>query len=157
MLHRLILLRDADDLVLCSGYIWEPAAGYKYKILDDKLLDVLLRGCKGKRIITIAGKLDKQWLDHYKNFVRRLRQKDLYVKPYLAPKRNWHAKIAIRLKQGKPIAAIIGSSNLTGPAYSENGYSWNFECDVLIWENSSRLNQLFKQPFEKMWHLEIFS
>ena len=149
MLHRLIQLPDGDGLVLCSGYIWEPHfASNKYKILDDELLDAIQTGCKGKEIITIAGKLDEQWLDYYKNFVRRIRQAGLYVIPYFAPKRNWHAKIAIRLKQGEPVAAIIGSSNLTGPAYGENRYSWNFESDVLIWKDSPELNSSFRAPFQ---------
>ena len=151
MLHRLIKLSEGDDLILCSGYIWEPQTGssnFKYNILDDELLDALKIGCQGKEITTIAGKLDERWLDYYKNFVKRLKQAGFRVKPYFAPKRNWHAKIAIRLSQGKPIAAIIGSSNLTGPAYGENRYSWNFESDVLIWENSQKLNGIFNETFQ---------
>jgi hypothetical protein len=149
MLHRLIRLPEGDDLVLCSGYIWEPPSTSKdYKILDDELLDALQSGCDGKEITTIAGKLDEQWLSHYKNFVRRLRQAGIQVKPYFAPKRNWHAKIAIRLKQGEPIATIIGSSNLTGPAYGENRYTWNFESDVVIWRNFPALNNAFRAPFQ---------
>lgn len=31
------------------------------------------------------------------------------------------------------MAAIVGSSNLTGPAYGENRYTWNYECDVTMW------------------------
>ncbi|RME56753.1 hypothetical protein D6779_10040, partial [Candidatus Parcubacteria bacterium] len=68
----------------------------------------------GQEIITVAGKLDGFWLEHYQNFVRRLRQAGLQVKAYVAPRKNWHAKIAIRIRNEQPIAAIIGSSNLTG-------------------------------------------
>lgn len=150
LLHRLIRLPEGDDLVLCSGYIWEPpSSSTQYKILDDELLNALRDGCKGKVITTIAGKLDERWLDFYKNFVRRLRQTGLFVKPYFAPRKNWHAKIAIRLQRGQPIAAIVGSSNLTSPAYEENKYNWNFESDVLIWKNFPNLNNSFRAPFQR--------
>ena len=151
MLHRLITLPDADDLILCSGYIWEPYPGYaydKYKILDDELLNKLEIGCRGKNIVTIAGKLDERWLEFYKSFVRRLRSHGLNVTPYFAPKRNWHAKIAIRLKNNIPIAAIIGSSNLTGPAYGEDRYNWNFESDILIWNDYPIIDSYFSKQFE---------
>jgi hypothetical protein len=144
MLKRLIESPEGDSLVLCSGYIWEPATGYK--VSDDELLDTLQRGCSQGEITTIAGKLDEQWIEYYRNFVRRLKNANLNVTPYFAPKRNWHAKIAIRLKEYKPIAAIIGSSNLTGPAYGENKRTWNFEGDVLIWSNSRTMNSYFKKP-----------
>lgn len=151
MLHRLITLPDADDLILCSGYIWEPGETDKYpnyKILDDGLLTVLQRGCMDKKIVTIAGKLDERWLNFYKNFIRRLRQVGLQVTPYFAPKRNWHAKVAIRLKNGIPVAGIVGSSNLTGPAYGEDRRNWNFESDVLIWNNYPTIDTYLSRPFE---------
>lgn len=146
MLKRLIEAPEGDSLILCSGYIWEPVTGYK--VSDDELLDTLQRGCSQGEITTIAGKLDEDWIEYYKNFVRRLKNANLKVTPYFAPKRNWHAKIAIRLKECKPIAAIVGSSNLTGPAYGENRRTWNFEGDVLIWSISRTLDSYFKKPFQ---------
>ncbi len=147
LLHRVIALPNCDKLILCSGYIWEPS-GQGYTVLNDELLDKLKSGCAGQEIIIVAGKLDGFWPEHYQNFVRRLRQSGLQVKAYVAPRRNWHAKIAIRIRNQQPIAALIGSSNLTGPAYGENRYRWNFESDVLIWKNSPDLNEYFQRPFQ---------
>lgn len=146
MLNRLIKLPNTDSLVLCSGYIWEPEQGYK--ILDDELLDTIKIGCHGHGITTVAGKLENVWLEYYKNFIRRLRNNGILVKPFFAPKRNWHAKIAIRLLKDTPVAAIVGSSNLTGPAYGENRENWNFEGDVLIWKSSQKRNSYFSKPFD---------
>ncbi len=56
---------------------------------------------------------------------------------------KWHSKIALKVRNGEVIAAIIGSSNLTIPAYGQKGEKWvgstfNFpyECDVLIWDEN---------------------
>jgi hypothetical protein len=45
---------------------------------------------------------------------------------------KWHAKVALLLKGGAPVAGIVGSSNLTRPAYGLLGPYWNYECDVII-------------------------
>lgn len=150
MLKRLIELPDGDSLVLCSGYIQEtsPASSRGYKILSDDLLPSISNGCAKGTIITIAGKFEyRSWIEYYKNFIHGLRWAGVKVKPYYAPKKNWHAKIAIRLMQNKPIAALIGSSNLTGPAYGINRPNWNFEGDVLIWSDAA-YNSYFKQRFD---------
>lgn len=147
MLKWLIEAPGGDSVLLCSGYIWEPLSGYK--VLDDDLLTCLTNGCSSGHIVTVAGKLDNEmWKDFYRNFVQRLRFSGLKLDSYVAPKHNWHAKIAMRLSNNKPIAAIIGSSNLTGPAYRRNWQNWNFEGDVLIWKSNPELDEHFRTPFE---------
>lgn len=124
------------DLILCSGYIWENA---RYSVLDDELLDAIKAGLSSNQIICVAGKLAKKpvdWVQHYKNFVAKLQHHSISVTAWVAPRRNWHAKIAVRLDgSGKPTVAMVGSSNLTGPAFGENRHSWNYECDVTIWKD----------------------
>lgn len=66
----------------------------------------------------------------------------------MAQRHNWHAKIAMRLDDEVPVAAIIGSSNLTGPAYRRNWENWNFEGDVLIWRSDPTLDSYFRSPFQ---------
>jgi phosphatidylserine/phosphatidylglycerophosphate/cardiolipin synthase-like enzyme len=137
------------DLLLCSGYIYEPSAGYS--LLDDELRDAIVAGTAGATVRTIAGKLEKSgpmdWLQFYRNFVNGLRTSGVQVQALIAPKRNWHAKVAIRFDRGNtPVAAIVGSSNLTGPAYGENRRNWNYESDVTIWLPSVGLQQYFEQP-----------
>lgn len=47
---------------------------------------------------------------------------------------NWHAKMAMKLVNGWPVATLIGSSNLTSPAFREwdpKGFAQS-ECDVLM-------------------------
>ena len=157
-LLRLCQMPTGGDLVLSSGYIWEPESGYR--VLNDELLDSIIAGIKKHKVVTIAGKLQKSgksdWPQYYRNFVQTLRTAGIAVEPYVAPKRNWHAKVAIRLdRAGSPVAAIVGSSNLTGPAYAENRYTWNYECDVTIWVPKAELDQYFRfqsdpDPYEQL-------
>ena len=48
---------QGDELVLCSGYIYEPDRGYS--ILDDQLLDAIIQGAARHRVQTLAGKLQQ--------------------------------------------------------------------------------------------------
>jgi hypothetical protein len=132
-LLRLCRTPNGGGLILCSGYIYEP--DYGYRILDDELLAAIVEGTSGQLVRTIAGKLQKSgsmdWLRFYRNFVSALRAAGVQVEALIAPERNWHAKIAVRLsKDGAPVAAIVGSSNLTGPAFGEGRATWNYESDV---------------------------
>ena len=126
------------NLILCSGYIWE---NHSYSVLDDDLLAAIKAGLSGNQIVCIAGKLAKKpvnWFQHYSDFVAKLKSHGISVTAKVAPKRNWHAKFAIRLdKSDSPVVAMVGSSNLTGPAYVENRNSWNYECDVTMWKDKS--------------------
>jgi hypothetical protein len=167
LLKRLIELSDGDTVVLCSGYIQDidrvqsPRA---YSLSEDELLDSLKKGCLNGKVLTVAGKLKSyygtgpsEWELKYASFIRNLRSSGLKVESWSAPEKNWHAKIAIRLKTGTPIAAIVGSSNLTRPAYGiPNSLppiamfaNWNFEGDVLIWKDS-RYNSVFKENIEQV-------
>jgi hypothetical protein len=62
----------------------------------------------------------------------------------MSKRKRWHAKIAIKLKDGSPKAAIIGSSNLTRPAYSEGYSAFNNECDVVLWVDEPSANEHFR-------------
>jgi hypothetical protein len=124
-----------QSAILCSGYIWQPNDG-RYNVLDDGLRQAIVSGCGTGGLTTIAGKFYPSYYeDYYRNFIQDLRASGVPVTPFYAPKKNWHAKVAIRMAAHRPIAALVGSSNLTGPAYGENR-NWNFEADVLIWSGS---------------------
>lgn len=136
-----------DGLLICSGYIWETHTGYS--ILGDSLLNAISAGCKGDGVITVAGKLGGyRYSDYYQNFVQRLRPV-VTTKAFRLKDDNWHAKVAIRTRKGIPVAGIVGSSNLTAPAYAlnrrasfHNRSGWNYEADVVLWapvRNASRL------------------
>jgi len=132
-----------DSAVICSGYIWEPTAGYA--VLSDGLLPAIQAACSSNILTTIAGKFyPAYYRNYYANFISRIQAKGISVKAHYAPQKNWHAKIAIRTYRGRPVAALVGSSNLTGPAYGINRKRWNYEADVLIWTSADGLDGYFR-------------
>lgn len=170
-LHRLVNMVNNGTLILCTGYITEQEQKGYYGVLGDELLTALENGCYWGSIKTIAGKFgsdnDKNqsrpsptstfWLTCYRTFVERIEKAGLAIDAYIATELNWHAKIAICLDSKKePIAAIIGSSNLTGPAYGINR-GWNYECDVTIWRPDVHLNNTLGKPDTDMVDFEFLS
>lgn len=62
------------------------------------------------------------------------------------PNHLWHAKIAVRMIDKQAVAALIGSSNLTPPAYAapiSPGVRYNHEADVLLWRDMPAINKHF--------------
>jgi hypothetical protein len=146
LLLGLITAPGARSVLIGSGYIWEPSPPCSYRILADQLGAAIASGCAGGEVTLIAGKLTRaKWLTYYENFIRGLRQLHPEVIALYARRKNWHAKIAIRHDAGQlPIAALVGSSNLTGPAFAEPHARWNYECDALIWPEDRALTQYFR-------------
>ena len=175
-LHRVVSISDVDKILLCSGYISE---GKRYSVLKDKLWEYICSGGTGKRlnIVTVAGRFRSHtdsYAIKYGDFVQGIRDRinkaglqDWSITPWYAEKRNWHAKIAMSISNGEPLAAIIGSSNLTGPAYGETGSRgmpslFNHECDVVIWKKDTSLDSLFidgerEDRRERITHIDAFS
>ena len=138
-LNRLIRATHGDSLVICSGYISDIDS------MKQEISDSIKLGCKtGGTVTLIAGKLENingvDWEDRYKRFAKHLKLElaltgiNLVVKT--APGRNWHAKIAFKLDGQAPVIGLMGSSNLTGPAYLAPVDKWNYESDVLMWDST---------------------
>ena len=139
-----------DCLILASGYFQEDP-NRDYSILGDRLLEKIQNNNKIKVIQAIGAKgspapfnvfcdkLDANWDG---TLIRKKTKGN-----------NWHAKIAMKLESGVnnsngvekiPVCAIIGSSNLTRPAFGistdipanvTSSLRFNYECDVLIFSN----------------------
>ena len=146
LLLGLVTAPGASSVILGSGYIWEPSPPCSYRVLPDQLGTAIANGCANGEVTLIAGKLTRaKWLTYYTNFAAGLSQIHPRVVPLYAPRKNWHAKLAIRHDAGHiPIAALVGSSNLTGPAFAEPYATWNYECDALIWPEDPSLTQYFR-------------
>lgn len=148
-LMRLLLSSPlGDSALICSGYVSE---GPRYSVLSDGLLDLIDQGCTNGEVTTVAGMFDDRSPDHFRaycDFVRRL-QSVKTVHSYRSKRGNWHAKVAIRLNKGIPVAAIVGSSNLTGPAFGESPYRWNVEADVLLWTPNPAHNDHYRKNPER--------
>ncbi|MFC8560232.1 hypothetical protein [Peribacillus frigoritolerans] len=164
---------QGEELYLCSGTLTQINN-------DPMLLNYIshgFKGTKGSKVITLGQRSSGDCnpvtiIGHcrtikptrttncnackYQEFVNGLRSHGsvggFKVDAYREKNDKWHSKIAIKVRNGEPIAAIIGSSNLTIPAYGEKcncptssgpcpTHAWisykghfPFECDVLFWD-----------------------
>ncbi|WP_229614646.1 phospholipase D family protein [Pseudomonas syringae] len=138
-LNRLIRAREGDTLVLCSGYIYHSVE------MAEEICQAIRAGCMPTgKVIIIAGKLGpiekRDWENQYRSFAaylkNDLKNSGIGLEVKQAPDRNWHAKLAFKLIKNKPIICLLGSSNLTGAAYSSPAKFWNYESDILLWDDN---------------------
>lgn len=153
-LLQLCSMPHGDELILCSGFFQEVRGGYR--ILSDQLLAAIQQSGQISKVELYGCMNSWSWPARYAAFRRRLTRAQFQVRAFQARNHQWHAKIAMRLVNGKPIAAIIGSSNLTRPPFGIAPMpSWNYECDVTIWDNQAALNEVFR-PEEAITDRENF-
>lgn len=138
-LQSLLEWGACDELILASGYIWESPRPNGYRVSDDDLVHCLKQG-RHQRVVTVGGmhKSVSGWFgtdyrQHYVDFVKALRAGGIAVDPKVSKSGKWHAKVALGLRGGTPIVGIVGSSNLTGPAYGIDRRNFNNEADVVLW------------------------
>lgn len=115
---------SGDELVLCSGY-------FAQKVSADRLAGAI-KGNSSLAKVQIYGHHGVG--TDFLSFARDIKSAHLATSAFeqAANPNKWHAKVALLLKAGEPLAGIIGSSNLTQPAYRAPASYWNYECDVVI-------------------------
>ena len=170
MLLGLLNGTDADELLICSGYIQylrldKHGNPTTYNVFLDEdanknnLLDAICRYRK-VTIVGIRSDVKNDWYRQYKDAVDYLKSEiakrgsSTQLKCYYHKSGEWHAKIAILLRnKGNdkiPIAAMVGSSNLTKPPMNDSytpssllpklgqytlPIGYNLEADTLIYVN----------------------
>jgi len=150
-----------NELVLCSGY-WRPAI---LAIGPTTLVSQMISAFD--RIILLSDRVTNltapppgTW---YRQFVDTIRHARSRATPIVESRISsnpdehfWHGKIALRICDDKVIAALIGSSNMTNPAYDVSrrpsvAGPWvdyfNLETDVLLWRESRDLNAHFTSGY----------
>ena len=151
MFKLLDIFPQIDEVLICSGYYQEEKpytddqgnrqiSSYKATLdIDSQHNNMQRRFPMLQRITTVGIKddFDSDWGISYRNFVSDLRQcmAPARVKAYYDNDKKWHAKEMIMLAEGRAIAGIVGSSNITQPAYGLkfNG-DYNIEADTFIYD-----------------------
>ena len=133
---------DGDCLILASGFFQDEKLP-KYSILNDSLLSEIQNNKNITKIRIIGVKGPSKPFNKFCRKLKRNWRGDLLKRR--ARGSNWHAKIAMKVKsdEEKPVCAIIGSSNLTRPAFGmhpppldvTSSWHFNYECDVLFFSN----------------------
>lgn len=140
--------------LMTSGFFQENAIFYgkasAYQATQEpNLVHALISN--SVRLMTVGvhanGTARNSWIASYKNFASNLSKGGVHITPMLHPKLRWHAKVFVLMNNTQPIMAIIGSSNITRPAFSDTP-PFNNECDVIIWsEQFSKIGDLVRAHF----------
>lgn len=84
--------------------------------------------------LTTVGIYNNLWRPQFDTFVWSLQ---IACPTYLTVQKRrtsrWHAKVFIAWEDGVPAFGIIGSSNMTRPAFGKSK-PFNFEADVVMWD-----------------------
>jgi phosphatidylserine/phosphatidylglycerophosphate/cardiolipin synthase-like enzyme len=129
-----VVRAPGNSVFLFSGFV---DAG----VFGEELIGALKESCSNGKLVLLAGMLTEtnsmNWRELYAQAIAKLKEAGIDVSAYEVPRQNWHAKIALRMNDSQPVAAVIGSSNLTHPALSTNRERWNYECDVTMWHDTA--------------------
>jgi hypothetical protein len=144
-LISLLSYPDFTKIVICSGYFQENYKGSAYRILNDGILSTILSNPNYKNIeyIIVGGQFGviktDLWRLSFNKFLSGLKVNKINFKAFVDPKGKWHAKISIGIENSIPKTVLIGSSNMSRPAYGEPNHYFNIEADILLLANEPKL------------------
>lgn len=134
-----------SKVVICSGFFQEYLPLHRYALSRDIQF---VNALKGVEVITV-GVYSRPWLTTYKDFIRELQNQGVIVQAYRTLRLKWHAKIFIAYSGDEPVFAIIGSSNMTRPAFAAPAVvqgDYNYEADLVLWNSyKKKVNSYFKK------------
>ena len=123
-----------SNVLLCSGFFQELFGKQSYQAtLEQNFANIL---ATNNINLTNIGIHNNFWLPSFKNFHVNLCNANVNVKSYRIKGNKWHAKIFIIKFQEHPLLCIIGSSNITRPAFSDT-IPFNYESDVILIPDSN--------------------
>jgi hypothetical protein len=131
----------ADEALMCSGFFQENRRSAYCATLEKGLAASCARN--KVKLITV-GIHNNQWLTSYKSFQTNLLSAGVNAHCKYKVGTKWHAKVFIALRAGQPLLGVIGSSNITRPAFSSS-IPFNRECDVIIWPEGSAHDGLMNE------------
>jgi len=164
-LHE-VLKTEGDKLILGYGYLRDDVI--KRKEFVENLKAGFSTSTK-KEIIIIGGKEDSYvtFLEAAKFLKNEIQDADIRVLIKRKKKyRQYHKKLAVKLKGDEPVLALLGSSNLSSATYDDLPY--NQEVDILLWNSFIIDNALEKkilnnvnkikwqEKFEKLREIDRF-
>lgn len=123
----------ADEALMCSGFFQENRGSTYCATLEKGFAASCARN---KVNLITVGIHNSQWLASYKSFQKNLLSAGVNADCRYKVGTKWHAKVFIALRAGQPLLGVIGSSNITRPAFSTS-IPFNRECDVIIWPEGS--------------------
>jgi hypothetical protein len=123
--------------IMCSGFFQEDK---KYQASSEANFTSAAKSLVEFKTI---GVYDYSWMNSYRNFIKSMVIAGVNIKAYSKIGQRWHAKIFILKKDNVPLFAVIGSSNITRPAFSCIP-PFNWESDVVMWTNNRKYSKRLK-------------
>ncbi len=133
-----------DEVLICSGFFQENRRS-SYRATLEGGLGASLASSKIK--CTTVGIHNYQWMQSYRDFKAGLIAAGVNAHCKYRKGTKWHAKVFIALHGGVPRVGIIGSSNITRPAFSTTS-PFNRECDVVLWSENTSSAPALDEAFE---------
>ncbi len=119
-----------EEIIICSGFFQEDKT---YSVSMENHFKCSI--CNNNMKITTIGVHNRMWKKRYKRFRDNFKLCGIDIKTLLSKNFHWHAKVLIVKRNDIPIFGIIGSSNMTRPAFGTST-PFNFEADVVLWDKS---------------------
>jgi hypothetical protein len=140
---------EFTDITICSGFFQERGKYFAsdcFKRFTPKLT------CK--RTTKVVGVYNGIWKGDFDTFAQKMSnitctcKTQMNIEKRRVKRYHWHAKIYIASDVNGPQLGVIGSSNMTSRAFGD-GASWNFEADVVLWNDSNKkaqeiMSQIFR-------------
>lgn len=137
---------QVDRAIVCSGFFQERQ---NYALsTDTDFTNALINNSIS--LVTL-GIHNYQWRFEYDAACVNLFNCGVNISSFISRRYHWHGKIFIAYTGNIPVFAIVGSSNMTNPAFGgnpgPNGY--NYEADVIFWNSRyRRLNRMIHAQTE---------
>ena len=126
-----------DEVLICSGFYQENFQGSHFQVSGEASF---AKVCAASKIrLTTVGVHNNTWKSSYRDFRDNMKAAGVAINSYYKAGLKWHAKVYIGFRGGDPLVGIVGSSNLTRPAFSVTS-PFNNECDVYLWDRKSKIN-----------------
>lgn len=124
-----IQLPNLTEVIFCSGFFQESRRSTYNVSLEGGLAHSL---CNSKAKVITVGVHSHTWRQSFDNFNKALITAGANVTIRKVRSDKWHAKVFIASTKNGPVFSLIGSSNMTRPAFSTSK-PFNYEADVALW------------------------
>ncbi|HBY5154950.1 phospholipase D family protein [Klebsiella pneumoniae] len=129
LLLRGIKLPNLTEIIFCSGF-YQESGNSNYNVSLEGGLAHSLSNSRAK-VITV-GVHSYAWRQSFVDFNKALTTAGVNVTTRKVRGDKWHAKVFIASTKNGPVFSLIGSSNMTRPAFSTSK-PFNYEADVALW------------------------
>lgn len=147
-----------DSGLLCSGF-YQENRGKKKPLYRATLEKGFAKEVANSKIrLDVVGIYNGTWKQSYREFKSNMLAAGGNVNCFYKNGLKWHAKVFVLSKEDVPVFGIIGSSNITRPAFSSIK-DFNYECDVILWpdENSVINDWMTKQLDQNNFPFEVIN